>query len=202
MAITAPKMNSNSNFELTPAGNHIARLYKIVNLGTIDSGFQNEDGSPKLQPKIRLYFELPKKLLTYTDKEGKEVTKPFSISKEVTLSMFKGKQVAKLRDIVESVLGVTLKDEEADVFDVEDLLGRACMVQVAHETGKDGAVYAKIATISSLPEGIEAPEAVNPKEVVDVNTSSQEEIGKLSEYLRVKIESSVEYKERFGSQEI
>lgn len=197
MAIIAPKMTKDFDYELTPAGNHVARLYRIINIGTIETGFDNDDGTPKKQPKIRLYFELCNKKKTYKDKDGTEVTKPFAISLETTLSMYKGSLTAKLRTIAEAIIGATLKDEEAESFDIENLLGEACMVQVNHEKSKDGdKTFAKIANISSLPEGLEAPSAVNELEVVDVKDAPDSVIDALPEFIRDKMKSSDEYKKR------
>lgn len=201
MPIIPPKNNKDFDYELTPAGNHIAVLYKIVNIGTIETGFENEDGTPKKQPKVRLYFELSNEMKTYTDKDGNEVTKPFAVSLETTLSMYKGSLTAKLRTIAEAIVGTTLKDEEAEHFDIEQLLGRPCMVQVNHEKSKDGEkTYAKIATVSSLPKGMTAPTQVNTSEVLDVNLLTQEAIGQLPDFIRSKMESSDEYKKRFGTE--
>jgi hypothetical protein len=197
MAIIAPKMSNNNDFELTPAGNHMARLFKIINIGTIDSGFQNADGTPKYQPKVRLYFELSNKLKTYKDVDMNEVTKPFAISKEVTLSMFKSQQVAKLRTIAEAMIGTSLKDEEAETFDVESLIGMPCMVQVTHEQTKDGNTFAKLTTVTSVPEGIIVPPLVNEKEIVDVNTASLEAIEALPDFIKDKMKTSKEYEKRF-----
>ena len=202
--IKAPKGQGDTKIELVPAGNHIARLFKIVNIGTVDTGFKDVDtGEPKIQPKVRLYFELPLKKRTYKDKDGNDVETPFVIGKKVTLSLFKGKQVAKLRTIAEAMIGTALTDEEAENFDVESLLGMPCMVQVAHEKlmGSED-LYATIANVSSVPEGLEAPAQVNPSVVLDVNSATQEEIGALNEFIRKEIESSQEYKNRFGNQSL
>ncbi len=56
--ITAPKADTKPR-ELVPVGNHVARLFKIVNIGTVPTPYLNEDGSVKEQSRIRLYFELP-----------------------------------------------------------------------------------------------------------------------------------------------
>jgi len=187
------------DYEIVPAGNHAARLFKIINIGTIDTGFLKDDGSPKIQPRVRLYFEIGNKMKTYKDKEGNEVTKPFAISTEVTLSLYKGALVAKLRTIAEAILGKALTDAEAETYDIEQLLGKACMVQINHEKTKDGNDYAKLATVSSLPDGLVAKELTNELVVQDVNHMSIVEIGELPEFLRDKMMGSLEYKNRFGT---
>lgn len=196
MSIVPPKPE-NKERELVPQGNHVARLYRIINIGTIDTGFQNEDGSPKKQSKVRLYWELPNEMREF-EYEGEKKTQPMSISREVTLSLYKSeKHTAVLRTITHALLGVTLKDEEAEVFDIEELLGKACMVEVSHETTKDGKVFAKAVGFGSIPKGMTVPDQVNDNRVDNVRTMSQEDIETLPEWLRDKMKSSDEYALRF-----
>ena len=66
MALHAPKPET--TYELCPSGTHIARLYKIVNLGTHDTEWQ---GQAKTSAKIRLYWELPNEMKEY-EKDGQK----------------------------------------------------------------------------------------------------------------------------------
>ena len=103
----APKMN-NTPRELVPEGNHVARLYEIIYMGTIETPFLNDDGSKKEQYKLRLTFELPNELREFGE-DKKEL--PMVISKECTFSMYKGTQTAVLRTIAHALIGTALTDE-------------------------------------------------------------------------------------------
>lgn len=192
MPIKAPKKEG-GDFEIAPAGNHIARLYRIINLGNVPFTFQGEG---KRGPKVRLYFELSNEMIEY-EKDGQKLTKPFSVSAEYTLSMHKK---AQLRKIVEGVVGEALDDEEAWEFDIESLLGKVTLLNVIHKASKDGQkTYANIAGTSPLPKGMEAPAIVNQPSILDVNTATLEEIEDLPDFLKDAIKSSTEFYNRFLS---
>jgi len=194
----APKQDTKPR-ELVPVGNHVARLYNLTYIGTIETPYTNEDGTKKEQYKIRLTFELPNETREF-EKDGEKKTMLVVISKEVTFSMYKGSHTAQLRTIAHALIGVDLKDEEAEVFDVDELLGKACMIQVSHEE-YEGNKYAKAVTFSSIPKGMTVPDQVNKSETVSVHDSSIEDIDKLPEFISKKIKASKEYKKRTGAKE-
>lgn len=174
------------SFEPVPKGNHVARLYQIIHIGTVPTTWQ---GETRMTDKVRLTFELSNERKVF--KEGDE-PKPYSISREFTLSM--GKK-ASLRAFVEGFGGTALHDDEAYAFDLEKLIGDACLLNVVH-TEKDGNTYANIAGASPLPKGMTAPELVNQAKLIDINSTSFEEIDALPEFLRDKMKSSEEYEAR------
>jgi hypothetical protein len=190
MPIKAPKKEG-GDFEIAPAGNHIARVYRIINLGNVPYTYQ---GQEKRGPKIRVYFELCNEIVEY-EKDGQKVTRPFSVSEEYTLSMH---SKAILRKIVEGIVG-NMKDEEAWEFDIETILGKACLLNVVHNKSKDGQKeYANVAGTSPIPKGMgDAPAIVNAPAIVDVLTASLEQIDALPDFLKEKMRGSTEFYERF-----
>ena len=202
MATIAPKPQSVS-FTPAPAGTHVARVFKFMNLGT---RYQEYKGEKKAYPDTLVNFslELPNELnkFTYLDKETNEeveVEKPFAISREFTLSM--GKK-SNLRPFVEGIIGVALTDEEAYNFDLEQLVGKVCLVTVVHKKSQDGErTFANIASTSPLVKGMEEPTPVNDTVIQDVNVMSKEEIEALPDWLRDKMVISDEYKDRFDPSE-
>ena len=180
----APKPKS--TYEAVPAGTHVATLYSIVNLGTSSFEFK---GEMKTSTKIRLTFELPGEMREFGEDK---VMKPMAISREFGFSM--GKK-SHLRPFVEGMLGVALHDEEAYAFDIEDLLGRSCLLSVSH-TEKDGNVYSNINSASPLMKGMASPTGINATSLIDVNTATPEQIEALPGFLRDKIKASEEWKAR------
>jgi hypothetical protein len=183
MALTAPKGKSS---EPAPKGNHVARLYQIIHIGTNDFEYM---GETKSSDKLRLTFELCNERKAF--KEGDE-PRPWSVSREFGFSMH---AKSKLRPFVEGMLGVPLFDKEADNFDFESLLGQECLLNVVHDE-KNGSVYANIAGASPLPKGMDAPALANETKMIDVNTASFEEIEALPGFIREKMQSSDEFKGR------
>lgn len=190
MPLKAPA--SNKEFEIVPAGNHVARLYRIVHIGTIKGEYM---GVEKDVDTIMLGFELPEEKRVF--KEG-EPEKPFAISGEYTLSM--GPK-ANLRKLVEGMIGRAMDDEEANDFDILELIGQPCLLNVIHKTSGAGKEYAKIQAATPLPKSMTAPDPVNDPFILDYAENwSQEKFAKQPEFLRTKIAGSKNYNEKFPSE--
>ena len=197
MPIKAPTMSTQDK-PLVPEGTHLAILYRVMNLGT---RLQEYMGKPKEHKDtlVTLTFEFPNERSKFTAKNEdgteEEVDKPLVLSREFTLSM--GPK-SNLRPFVEGIIGVKLLDEEAYAFDLEDLVGKSCLVTVNHRESKtNGKTYANVTSTAPLMRGMTVPEQYNTSSVFDVNTASREVIDALPEFIRKKIEDSDEYKKRF-----
>lgn len=140
------KDNGGGNFELTPAGNHIAVCYMVCDLGEQESVYQ---GETKVARKVRLAWELPNELMS----DGR----PFSVSKKYTLSL---SDKANLRKDLESWRGRAFTDEELEGFDLFNILGKPCMVNIIHEAS-NGKTYVNVASVAALPKGLPAPKPTN-----------------------------------------
>lgn len=182
LKMKAPK--SNSQKTLVPSGTHIARTIGLIYIGTIESEWK---GEKKSLYKIRLTWELPNK--THVFKEG-DKPKPFTISREFTFSM--GPK-SNLRPIVEGIIGTSLKDEEANNFDLNEVLGKPCLISVSHEEGQSG-VYAAVKSCTPIIEGMTCPPQINETKVLDYSKWDQEYFDSLPDFIKEKIESSNEYK--------
>jgi len=202
MATTAPVGSSRPKPQ-APAGTHVARIYKFMNMG---KRVQEYMGAPKAYPDTLVSFtvELPNELHEF-EVENKEtgekelVSKPFVVSREFVLSM--GPK-SNLRPFVEGVIGVSLTDEEAGSFDIETLVGKPCLATIVHKEGKNGNVYANLKSVSPLVKGMTCPDPINPSSFFDVKTASLEEINALPQFIQDKIKVSDEFQARFDPQEI
>jgi len=184
--------------ELVPAGNHAARLYEIIYIGEIETPYKDNEGNNKWQNKVRLTWELPNEMREF-EKDGETTKKPMVISREVTFSLYKSeKQTAVLRTIANALVGTALKDEEAEAFDIDDLLGKDCMVEVSHEE-YEGSKYAKPVGFGSIPAGLTVPEQINKSNIVNVREVTPEEVDALPEFIANKMRSSREYHVRFDA---
>lgn len=175
--------NNGSNFTLIPAGNHIARCYQMIQIGTVveKSGIY----AGKESHKVRLTWETPDEQHDF----GKGL-QPFSISKEFTLSM---NEKATLRKMLESWRGKAFTEDEAKAFDITVLLGKACMLNVIHKTSAQGKTYAEISSISALPKGFECTKQINPSSLLSFDEWSETVFSTLPDFLKEKIKSSKEY---------
>lgn len=175
--------NKGGDFVLIPAGNHIARCYAMIEIGTV----KEESGiyAGKESHKVRITWETPHECHDF----GKGL-QPFSISKEFTLSMH---EKATLRKMLESWRGRSFTEEEAKRFDITKLLGVPCMINVIHKTSGKGSTYPDISSIATLPKGLEAPGQVNASYVLSFDNWNQNIFDSLPDFVKEKIKSSKEY---------
>jgi hypothetical protein len=186
--MTLPLPPKAKAFDPVPAGNHVARLYKITYVGTVWTEWK---GEKKQTPQISITFELCNETKVFKEGEG---ARPLSISTGfITYSM--GKK-AKLRAFIEGMIGTVLDEEEAGNFNLEQLLGESCLLNVVHNES-NGNLYANIKGLSPLIKGMTAPEIHNKPLTQDVNTMSQEAIDELPDFIKDKMKSSEEYDKRF-----
>lgn len=137
-----------------PEDTHVARCFAVYDIGThYDQTFD------KRNHKIIVMWEIPGLRIELEDKETKaKLDLPRAISKKYTLSL--GDKANLRKDLV-SWRGRDFTQDELDGFDVKNLLGVACLLQVIHTT-KGKKTYANIATVTKVPKGMSVPELENP----------------------------------------
>ena len=177
--------------ELTPAGNHVARCYSMVHIGTVEEEYM---GDTKMMNKARITWELPMEMRVFKEENGEQ---PMVISKEYTLSLG---EKANLRKDLDSWRGKAFSEEEAMSFDITKLIGVPCMLNVIHKASKNGKSYPFISAISPLPKGLSCPKQINDSFIFDYEENySDEKIAAFPDFIKDKIKSSVEYRKRNGT---
>lgn len=185
MPITATSSGGNAEFEQPPAGNHVARCVRIVDLGTTEQEYLG-DVSHKRQ--VFIAFELPNKLKRY-EKDGETVEEPFLATQFYTLSL---NEKANLTALLEGWRGRAFTDKEKAGFDISVLAGLPCLLNVIpykSQTGKDRIRL----SASQLPEGMECPAQVNPTVVFSLEDFDQAVFDDLTDGLKRMIMRSDEY---------
>lgn len=182
MSINATN-KGNAPREIVPAGNHVARAYSMIEVGTVTEDYM---GEPKTMKKVRIGFELPTEMRVFSEEKGEQ---PMVISNEYTLSMH---EKAKLRAVLESWRGAAFTEKEAESFDITKLLGKPCMLNVVHKTTANG-TYANIGTIAPIPKGLECPPQINPMFVLSYDEWDQDKFESLPKFIKEKMETSQEY---------
>jgi len=139
MALVIPQ-ESSGTYERPPEGNHVAVCCSLVDLGT-----QYSEAYQKSQRKILVEWEL--------SEETRENGEPFYIDQIYTFSM---NEKSTLRLALESWRGVKFTPDDFGKFELSNLIGKGCMLNIIH-TEKGDKVYANIASIARLPKGMKAP---------------------------------------------
>lgn len=175
--------NESSPKELVPEGNYVSRCVRIVDLGT--------QVHPTYGPKrkINLAFEL----LGEEDEEGN----PLFVYRNFSAVLSPRSSLAK---VIKSWLGETI--EKGESFDLEELLNQPCMVNVVHNEGEDGTVYANVDTITKVPKQMgKVPKAKATDQFclfLTKNEFDAEIFDSLPDFLKDKIKATDEYKALVG----
>jgi len=131
---------SGANFTPAPAGAHSAVAVDVVDLGMLEVSF---GGKKKTQHKIRIVWQI---------EEVMADNRPFIVQKRYTLSLH---EKAQLRKDLESWRGRPFTDQELEGFDVETVIGVACLLNVIQEK-KESSTYANVTSIMKLPKSMTA----------------------------------------------
>ena len=149
MGLTAKKPEGGNDYPLIEAGVHHGICYRYYDLGT--QYMQTFETSAR---KVMLVWELPEQRIEI---EGKN--KPMAISKEYTLSLHKK---ANLRSDLESWRGKGFTEKELEGFDIDNLLGVNCMLNIIHKPNAEGRNYARVASIMPLMKNMPKKKPENP----------------------------------------
>jgi hypothetical protein len=190
------KASGGGTFKPVPPGTHLARCYRIVDLGTQKTEWQ---GQIKHLPKVMLQFEVHSE-----DDEGKPLRtdkgEPMSISKNFTLSLA---EKATLRKDLASWRGRDFTPDELKGFELKNVLGAWAMLSITKSTGKDGNEYTNIVSISGVPKQMKAnlPEGHNKPAMFLISAPDMELFDTFSDSLKAKITSTPEWQSRGASKE-
>jgi hypothetical protein len=176
-------------FQIAPAGTHLARLYRIIDLGTQMREFE---GKVNMSRKAKFFFELHGE-----DADGKPLLtsdgKPLIQSREYTVSL---NEKANLRRDLEAWRGKAFSEDELKGFDISNILGHFCMVNISHRQ-KGDMTYADLKGVSAVPsiykkQGL--PEGINTTMIFNLDKFDETMFDSLSENIKETIKKSPEYR--------
>lgn len=174
-------------FKIAPVGSHLARLYRIIDLGTQTTEYM---GQTKMLRKVKFFWEL------HGDDLKTDDGKPLIQTRNYTLSLG---DKASLRKDLESWRGKSFTDDELRGFDISKLLDKWCMVTVQHRTANNGNIYADAVAITPVPAIVQkagVPQGVNPCVIFDLQKFDQEVFDSLSQGLKDQIMQSAEMRNK------
>ncbi len=172
--------------KLVPEGTHIARCYSIIHIGHIPN--LHPQATNPIVDKIRLTWELPEVTGVFP---GSEELRPYSISQEYTLSMH---EKSNLYKTVTAWTGKKYSENEARNFDVEQLVGMECMLNVSHMTKGDN-TFAVINSVMKMPASMKAKSAINQPKIINWDNMTVDIFNSLPAFIQEKMKTSNEYKD-------
>jgi len=120
-------------------------VYTAQCVGLVDVGEQYSETYQKSSRQVRIVWQIVGE--TYKNADGEEV--PRSYSKQYTLSL--GER-SKLRKDLEAWRGKAFTEEELQGFDLINVLGKPCQLQLMNKE-KNGKTFTDIVAIMALPKG-------------------------------------------------
>jgi hypothetical protein len=180
---------SNSEFKIAPVGNHLARLYRVIDLGT---QMREWEGKTTMTRRVKFFWELHGE-----DEQGNPLSmsdgKPMIQSREYTWSLH---EKSALRQHLEAWRGLAFSDAELKGFDIKKVLGQFCMLTIAHRAS-NGKNYADVKNVSSVPSIIRKaglPAGINDTMIFDLTKFDPVMFESLSEWIKAIIVKSSEYR--------
>jgi hypothetical protein len=190
--------DSGGSFERCPAGLHLARCYRIIDLGTQKTEYM---GQVKYLHKIMIGWEIHGNRDDGSPLKMKD-ERPFAIFKNYTLSW---SDKANLRLDLQSWRGRPFTQEEMRRFDLENVLDAWCMLNVIDRPAKVGnKIYSNVDGVTPVPSMIKQnglPKAVNKNEMFNLSEPDLALFETFSDHLKEKIKSSPEWKKLEGVQQ-
>ncbi len=191
MSLTA-RDSGGGSFTPVPPGMHLARCYRIVDMGTQKTEFQ---GQAKHLQKVMLQFEVHGE-----DDSGKPLLtakgEPMSISKNFTLSLA---EKATMRKDLQAWRGKEFTPEELRGFELKNVLGAWAMITASKALGGNGKEYTNIVSINPVPVAIKKagmPEGFNKLAMFVISNPDMELFETFGNGLKEKITSSPEWRAR------
>lgn len=191
MSLTV-KANKESSFIPVPEGMHLARCYRVIDLGTQKSEYK---GETKYAPKVMIQFEV------HGENEAGHplVTakgEPLSISKNYTASL---SDKATLRVDLKNWRGRDFTPDELKGFELKNVLGVWAMISAVKSVGRDGKEYTNIGAVMPVPTNIKKaglPQGFNQTAIFSIDNPDMALFETFSENLKNKIKNSPEWQER------
>jgi hypothetical protein len=136
--IATAKSDSGKDFQPAPPGVHQAVCVDVVDLGILEVTYK---GETKKQHKVNLAWQI---------NEDRDDGKPYLVFKRYTLSL---SEKATLRKDLESWRGRKFTRDEEMGFDLENVIGVNCLLNITHNQVGDK-TYANVVSIMPLAKGM------------------------------------------------
>lgn len=179
--LTAKENGNRSSYPGLEPGLYLAVCYSVVDIGEHENRMYNNTSR-----QVVLTWELPNEMI-----EVEERRLPRAVSKFFTLSL---NEKAKLRGFLENWRGRAFSAEELAGFDLKNLLGVPCMLNMVEVKRQDSAKQTVVGSVSRVPKGMAVPPLSNLKVAFDLDApGAVEQMAALPEWLQNKIRESITY---------
>lgn len=155
----------------------------------VDLGLQYNERYGNSSRKVLIGWELPEELIEIN---GEMV--PRTISQRYTASL---NEKSILRRDLSAWRGRDFTQAELEEFNLRNIVGAPCLLQVIHRE-YNGKKFANMASIMTLPKGMEKPVLSAAPVVYDIDEDDPADVDMLPEWIRDTIKKSESYQQRIS----
>lgn len=161
MSLRNHKEESKKGFDPVTPGTHIARCWRMVELGQQEKFYDGQ--SQGFKPMLHIAFEIYDEPRVYDEAKGEE---PAILGSKFTISLH---EKSKLRKTLQSWRGADYTDAEIKSgVDFTKVVGAPCMVNVVNKD-LDGRKIGFIDSIVPVPKGVTIPDQHNASAIYEID---------------------------------
>lgn len=186
MSLKVSESGGGSNFPMLAEGSYAAVCYMLV-----DIGLQRNERYGNSSRKVIIGWEIADE---YVEVDGEKKPRVFSARYTASLN-----EKAILRRDLAAWRGRDFTEAELAEFNLRNIIGAPCLIQIIHKEGNNGKTYANLASIMALPKGMAAPKRTLDPVIFDIDESDAEDLEMLPEWIANMVKSSESWQQRLSA---
>lgn len=186
MSLKVSESGNSNSIPILEEGTYAAVCYMLVDLGL---QFNKNYGNSSR--KVLIGWEIADE---YVEVDGEKKPRVFSARYTASLN-----EKAVLRKDLAAWRGRAFTEAELAEFNLCNIIGAPCMIQIIHNEASNGKTYANLASIMKLPKGMTVPKMTLEPVIYDIDESDPAEVDKLPEWIATTVKSSESYQQRLNA---
>ena len=183
MSLKVSENGGGGGISILPEGSYAAVCYMLVDLG-----LQQNKAYGNSSRKVLIGWELADE---YVEVDGKQQPRVFSTRYTASLN-----EKAILRRDLAAWRGREFTESELEEFNLCNIVGAPCLIQIIHKEGANGKTYANLASIMKLPKGMAVPKMTLEPVIYDIDENDIKDVDKLPEWIATTVKSSESYQQK------
>ena len=186
MALILKQESKGSSFPRLEPG-----VYPAICYGVVDIGEHYNKKFDKTARQVVLLWELPTEKVEI---DGEDVSRVITKTYNMSLN-----EKATLRQTLKSWRGRDFTAEEMQGFDLLNILGAHCLLNITNNETNDGKVYTNIDAVTPISKGMQKPAQTLQSFSFDLDTDPLERLEQMPKWITEKIKASNTYQERINA---
>ena len=186
MSLKVSESGGGSNIPMLAEGSYAAVCYMLV-----DIGLQRNEAYGNSSRKVIIGWEIADQ---YVEVDGEKKPRVFSARYTASLN-----EKAILRRDLAAWRGRDFTEAELAEFNLRNIIGAPCMIQIIHKKANNGKTYANLASIMVLPKGMAAPKRTLDPVIFDIDESDADDLEMLPDWIANMVKASESWQQRLSA---